>query len=196
MTVLSRMARLFRADLHGLLDQIEEPDLLLKQALREMEAEHRVLTDQADSLQRQNARLQQSRQRQQQELAQLQDDLALCLAQHNDDLARALLRKQLVLQRNLEGCALQLEANQKQHQRVATQVEQQRSELERIRQQAQQLDANKSGMGPSVTTALDTVTDAEVEVALLRAKAQFQTRVAQSHPDREHSNTTDQEGAQ
>lgn len=196
MTVLSRMARLFRADLHGLLDQIEEPDLLLKQALREMEAEHRVLTDQADTLQRQNARLQQSRQRQQQELAQLQDDLALCLAQHNDDLARALLRKQLVLQRNLEDCALQLEANQKQHQRVATQIEQQRSELERIRQQAQQLDANKSGMGPSVTTALDTVTDAEVEVALLRAKAQFQTRAAQSHPDEPHSNTTDREGAQ
>ena len=39
MTLLTRISRLFRADFHALLDSLEEPDVLLRQALREMEEE-------------------------------------------------------------------------------------------------------------------------------------------------------------
>ena len=39
MALITRVARLFRADLHAVLDRIEEPDVLLKQAVREMEEE-------------------------------------------------------------------------------------------------------------------------------------------------------------
>ena len=37
MALMTRVARLFRADLHAVLDRIEEPEVLLRQALREME---------------------------------------------------------------------------------------------------------------------------------------------------------------
>ncbi len=37
MALITRMTRLFTADLHAVLDRLEEPDVLLKQALREME---------------------------------------------------------------------------------------------------------------------------------------------------------------
>ena len=37
MTLINRVSRLFRADLHAVLDRVEEPDLLLHQAVREME---------------------------------------------------------------------------------------------------------------------------------------------------------------
>ena len=37
MALINRVTRLFRADLHAVLDRIEEPDALLKQAIREME---------------------------------------------------------------------------------------------------------------------------------------------------------------
>ena len=38
MALINRLSRLFKADFHAVLDQIEEPELLLKQAIREMEA--------------------------------------------------------------------------------------------------------------------------------------------------------------
>jgi phage shock protein A len=37
MALITRISRLFRADFNAVLDRIEEPDVLLKQALREME---------------------------------------------------------------------------------------------------------------------------------------------------------------
>ncbi len=37
MALINRISRLFKADFHAVLDQIEEPEMLLKQAIREME---------------------------------------------------------------------------------------------------------------------------------------------------------------
>ena len=37
MALITRLSRLFQADLHAVLDRIEEPDTLLRQAMREME---------------------------------------------------------------------------------------------------------------------------------------------------------------
>ena len=39
MTLITRLSRLFRADFHAVLDRIEEPETLLRQAIREMEEE-------------------------------------------------------------------------------------------------------------------------------------------------------------
>ena len=39
MPIINRISRLFTADLHAVLDRIEEPEALLKQAIREMEEE-------------------------------------------------------------------------------------------------------------------------------------------------------------
>src|SRR5262247_3541760 len=39
MALINRMSRLFTADVHAVLDRIEEPDVLLKHAVREMEEE-------------------------------------------------------------------------------------------------------------------------------------------------------------
>ena len=37
MALVTRLSRLFQADFHAVLDQIEEPDLQLRQAVREMQ---------------------------------------------------------------------------------------------------------------------------------------------------------------
>jgi phage shock protein A len=37
MALITRLSRLFQADMHAVLDKIEEPELLLRQAIREME---------------------------------------------------------------------------------------------------------------------------------------------------------------
>ena len=37
MALVTRLSRLFQADFHAVLDRIEEPDLQLRQAVREMQ---------------------------------------------------------------------------------------------------------------------------------------------------------------
>ena len=43
MALINRVSRLFKADFNAVLDQIEEPEQLLKQAIRDMEDPDRVL---------------------------------------------------------------------------------------------------------------------------------------------------------
>ena len=38
MALITRVSRLLRADLHAVLDRVEEPEVLLRQAVREMDA--------------------------------------------------------------------------------------------------------------------------------------------------------------
>tara|TARA_Y100000589_G_scaffold332118_3_gene389465 strand:+ start:11092 stop:11793 length:702 start_codon:yes stop_codon:yes gene_type:complete len=181
MTIISRMVRLIKADVHGVMDSIEEPALLLKQALRDMEAEHLLLCQERDRLLQEQQCLQKRRRRIQQDLLSLQEDLDLCLGQGNDDLARSLLRKQLLAQREAAWCDDQLQASQQGADDLERQLQVQRQELERIRQRAGSLPRD-SGAGCQPATAYagsvdrDVITEADVELALLKAKANTQLR--------------------
>ena len=67
MALVNRVTRLFKADFHAVLDRIEEPDVLLRQAIREMqddlagdEQQLRSLKVEARQLEQREADLQQS----------------------------------------------------------------------------------------------------------------------------------------
>ncbi len=47
MALITRVTRLFTADMHAVLDRLEEPDVLLRQAVREM---HEVLASDRQQL--------------------------------------------------------------------------------------------------------------------------------------------------
>ena len=99
MTLMTRVARLFRADFHAVLDRIEEPELLLRQAIREMEDElvrqeqaiRLALGEQADCAAR-AARLDER-------IREIRGQLDLCFAQGKEDLARSLVRRKLETER-------------------------------------------------------------------------------------------------
>jgi phage shock protein A len=110
MGVLSRILRLCKADLHGVMDQIEDRELLLKQYLREMEA---ALTASRNRL----ARLKTRKTRTERELAvcreqltAMQADISLAVAKAKEDIARMLIRKKFPLSRQ----AVELEARRRQ----------------------------------------------------------------------------------
>lgn len=95
MTLMTRVSRLFRADFHAVLDRIEEPELLLRQAIREMEealgrqerAIRLATQEQADCAAR-AARLDER-------LRDIGTQLDLCFAQGKEELARTLVRRKL-----------------------------------------------------------------------------------------------------
>lgn len=202
MAVLTRLARLFRADLHAVLDRLEAPDILLQQAIREMEAhissaqhQHRLRTQQHQQLQQRCAGLQR-------QLQQLDGELDLCFASANDNLVRVLLRKKLETEKALHLLGNRQAALTQQLQDTAAQLQQQQQQLQSLQQQAElfihhrpesgdyvfnQSVFNQSAFNQSAfnqgafnqdASRQDacSVTDADVELALLKEKSR------RSHP--------------
>ena len=90
---MERMARLVRADAHGVLDQLEERSLLLKQHLREAEIELHHKRAELESLDEELRRLEEEGGRLQERIAALDEDVALALAGDKEELARFAIRR-------------------------------------------------------------------------------------------------------
>lgn len=102
MALINRVARLFRADMNAVLDQLEEPQAVLQQAIRDMESQ---LDGAANAMR--------ARQRELEALTARQDDLNatltetdqhldVCFESEEHDLARDLTRRKLETQRLLK----------------------------------------------------------------------------------------------
>ncbi|MGR9116189.1 MAG: PspA/IM30 family protein [Gammaproteobacteria bacterium] len=108
MTILTRISRLFKADMHGILDNLEEPKVILKQAIRDMQEE----IDKADAaiaiLTQQQERLQQKKQALSRHIEELQRDLEFCLGENNETLAKSVIRKKLQAEWSLKQLSTQL----------------------------------------------------------------------------------------
>lgn len=174
MALLTRITRLFRADLHAVLDRIEEPDVLLKQAVREMEEalasdERRLrgLTQERDQLLAREADLGQS-------LGSVAEELDLCFASGKDELARTLIRRRLEAEHLGKGLARKREALEASLATLRKRVAENRSRLETLRQKAELLTEQEDLHRPEEGWPLPdhAVRDEEVEVAFLREQQQ------------------------
>ena len=88
MALINRVSRLFKADFHAVLDHIEEPEQLLKQAIRDMEddlaaAEQRVIlcAHDQDALSVRRNELDDT-------LSEIDEQLDLCFESDKDDRPR------------------------------------------------------------------------------------------------------------
>jgi phage shock protein A len=99
MTIVNRITQLFKADFHAVLDHIEEPELLLRQAIRDMEAELARQEQQIRSDGREQAELVLRQNQLAERLHELDKELDLCFKSGKDDLAKGLIRRKLETQR-------------------------------------------------------------------------------------------------
>ncbi len=109
MTLMNRLARLWRADAHAVLDRLEDPRTLLDGAVRDMEA---ALAADAADLERQRQRLtglELQSDTLQAQLAAAAEELEVCLDAGNDDLARAVIKRRLQLEARCEQLVQGLE---------------------------------------------------------------------------------------
>ncbi len=109
MGILSRAVRLCKADLHGVMDQMEDTDLLLRQHLREMQAAiagRQARIDQLDETLRTGKR---NRSRVAQQLQHLEEDLDRAVARGREDIARMLIRKVFPLRKSMALMARRME---------------------------------------------------------------------------------------
>lgn len=172
MAIITRLSRLFRADFHAVLDRMEEPDVLLRQALREMEEalagderRERHLVSELEENEARRAGLQQS-------LASLGEELDVCFESAQDGLARSLIKRRLEADRMLQLLQRKGEAQAKLLTELRARVREQRDQLESLRQKAALLDEEKRSATAREAWRVpeSLVRDEDVEIAFLREK--------------------------
>jgi phage shock protein A len=178
MALINRISRLFKADFHAVLDQIEEPEQLLKQAIRDMEDDLatteqriRLCAHEQDALAVRKSEVESA-------MTEFEVQLDLCFESEKDDLAKSLIKKKLEAERLLNRLISKHTANQKYLEQQRKMLDEGRATLEGLRQKAE-LFAQRAPAHPDGASEFDDigwmvremhVGDDEVEIAYLREK--------------------------
>lgn len=172
MALINRISRLFQADMHAVLDQIEEPETLLRQAIREMQEN---LAQQESQIKLAEHELQQLTKQQQdisRSLTELDDQLVICFKSDKDELAHGLVKRKLEIKRLQKIVTDRISSSQQQiKQRVKKQQEQQQ-QLASMQQKADifsQQQSSSTTYSNSDTSSFS-ISEEQVEVAFLQEK--------------------------
>lgn len=170
MALIKRISRLFAADMHAVLDQLEEPELVLKQAIREMEDELARQAQHGKRLEKESDALKKHAQA----LAAAQEDLDAkldtCFELGNDDLARKLTRRKLESAKRAEWVASRLGALQDERAELAGIIATNRGQLDSLQQKAELLVTERTACSDALDGPVDRIGEDEVEIAFLREK--------------------------
>jgi phage shock protein A len=93
MAIMNRFLKLMKADIHGVMDQLEDQGLLLKQYLRDMQEDLDRKETKLAQLISSREKAKTEHEKYTRESAQLEQDLAVALEREKDDIARMLIKK-------------------------------------------------------------------------------------------------------
>lgn len=170
MPLISRVSRLFQADLHAVLDRVEEPDSLLRQAVREMEEALARGERRYRVLELETGRVSARRQDLEKSLADLDEQLDLCFESGKDDLARSLVRRKLEVRGLLKVLARRQTEVETDRAGLGARLEEDRARLEATRQKVELLREGPGAAQGDWELPEVSVRNEDVEVAFLREK--------------------------
>lgn len=178
MALINRVSQLFRADMNAVLDHIEEPEQLLKQAVRDMEDELAASERRIAARAQEHEALAARRQDVVTAAGELDEQLDLCFRAGKDDLARGIIRRKLENARLLKRLESAITANDRNLERERKLLDENRATLEGLRQKAEMFvsqgptsDCGTAGSDFARLSAELRVDDEEVEIAFLREKS-------------------------
>ena len=175
MALVSRLTRLFRADAHAVLDRLEEPDILLRQAVREMENEVERGAQALKALDLDYRHAHARATELESSVAAISGELDLCFEAGNEKLIRMLLRRRLEGERLLAHLGQRLGNLQAERTERGHTLEEQRQRLESIRQKAAAFDVDASSFRGDTTVCGQpdlNIAESDVDLALLREQQQ------------------------
>lgn len=176
MPLINRVTRLFRSDIHAVLDRMEDPESLLRQAVREMDEDvsqneqrlklmnmdynHNVslVTDLEQSLQ------------------QISDELDICFESDKEDLARSLIKRKLETEKRLKLLNSRQKSLQSDMALLENRLEENHARLAAMKQKLEVLvetaeTAHKTDYAGDFCNDYDiSVSNDDIEVALLKEK--------------------------
>ena len=170
MALVTRLSRLFQADFHAVLDRIEEPDLQLRQAVREMQLALDQDQQRLNLLQHEAAHLDKSIKDIEASLQNYDEELDICLAAKKDDLARDLIRRKLAAEKHAQVMRTQAESIAVQIESQGRQLDEQEQQLTSMKQKLELLVTDAEGLSVSNPDHGNSIRNEEIEIALLREK--------------------------
>ena len=172
MTLIARITRLFKADLHGILDALEEPEEVVKQAIRDMAEDIATQERRLDELHAVLQRLTLEAQELTTSIQESERQIDLCFAASNEPLAKNRLRKRLEMAKRARGIARAQDETRARSEGLAKQVAKHKEELAAVVQQLKLYEETRSSQHWASSSCAPLqggsfVTDDEVEVAFL-----------------------------
>ncbi len=177
MGIASRIVNIFKADIHGVMDQLEDQGLLLKQHLRDMEG---ILNFKEVKLQKMMAsrnQAQRDHERYEQQCKTLEHDLTVAVQKDKDDIARMLIKKMKPLENLRDELDRHIKTLDEEIVAFKDRLDQQRLRYERLKHRAtefshkaqmQQSEKNMSELLPD--GLYGELSDKEIELELLKRK--------------------------
>lgn len=178
MTLLNRIYRLFKADVHGILDCLEVPEMVLKQAIRDMQDEISKGEARLKELEKTTENSRANKESVLRTLEEIKDQINLCFDAGNEDLGKSFIRKKLETERRLNQMELVVDTLEGEKKEVEKKLSEQQEQLDGIIQKMElyeeQTRASRLGAEVAVESGLESwgsrVSDEEVEIAFLAEK--------------------------
>lgn len=136
MTIMNRFIKLCKADIHGVMDEIEDKGLLLKQCIRDMEtalAEKKARLEQMTSA---RARAEKEFAGRRAELEKTEADVKAAIEKQRDDIARMLIKKATRLNHHQAEMKRHLSTLKEEADLLQDTIDCQQHELEAVKLQA------------------------------------------------------------
>ena len=172
MALITRIGRLFRADFNAVLDRIEEPDVLLKQALREMEDDLHNDTQHLKILEKEYSQIKKNIKELNESFAQVNKELDICFESDANDLARSQVKRKLEMQRFEKHLKKKLNITEEKISELKSRINENKSRFITMQQKLDLLVNEKTTVQAdefSVNMNIS-VSDNDVEVAFLQEK--------------------------
>jgi phage shock protein A len=173
MALIARLSRLFQADMHAVLDKIEEPELLLKQAIRDMEESIAADEWQIRLWEHEQQQLSNKHNQLVDSLTDLEEKLSLCFKSKKDDLARSLIKRKLETQQAKLSLAENSAVFKEKITRLSKRLTEHQAQLTGMKQKAEAFLGENRTSSAHWDNPYATVRDEDVEVAFLVEKQKW-----------------------
>jgi phage shock protein A len=137
MAISTRIKRLFHADANAILDVIEEPDAILKQAIREMQENLDWKRGRLARNEKNLETLKTNKLHLSEQIAKLEEDLKLCLKEGSEDLTRKTIGRKLSLEKQSKIVERRISNLTRRCEEQTSEVEAQQAQLESIVEKAE-----------------------------------------------------------
>lgn len=170
MALISRINRLFQADVNALLDRIEEPDVLLKQALREMQEAINAEQARLAELRKKSLRLEAMMSESAGKIEKVDSEIDLCFEQNELELAKQQVKKKLELQQLHEKQKCQLAEVEDEVEMLSKRIEDNTGRMSAMQQKYELGKEAVAEKTESALTMTDGISETEIEIAFLAEK--------------------------
>jgi phage shock protein A len=175
MAILTRIIQIVKADVHAVMDQLEDQGILLKQHLRDMEESLSQKETRLKKMMLSRSQVQQEYEKYSKESSKLEQDLEVAIKKERDDIARMLIKKLKPLTHILKERQYQTEVLDQEISQFKESLDRQRLQYEHLKhkaadyfQGAAQYLGEKPLSTSTPTSIYQALSEEEVELELLQ----------------------------